>query len=1376
MSARGWSWRGRRYYDGAPRRHRVRAPFRPSVFILFPALLTFFAALQAFASEVTRRGDWVVEHWTPADGLPLAHLTGVAQTPDGLLWLSTFDGLVRFDGVRFLTLRPADLDGLPSSRLTSMVEDDGGALWISTAQGAVVRVEGGVARSWSPAELGGEALFMLRQGTQIWVLCETRVLRVEGGVPVRFGDPDAWGPEVGALADLALAPDGGAWVIGQRALIRLDADGAMRGRYDSPGRSDAEALMAVALTPSGDALVVAEGALMRPSGGALIPLPTHGAAWSSVLCGAIIEDEGFTTVIGQRASWRLAPDGALIPLAESSMEACLDVQARRDQRRWRVENAALSLDGELVLRTASPIRTVLPTPEGVWVITNGDGLYFLRPALVHMEGVAGSAEGMLVGPSGERITLQHGGLVLLGDPPALFEVRQEETSLQRGTHLDALAADAQGRIWAGGLAGLCVLEGEACDVVRFPGQNPVRPLVLDGAGSLWVDTGRGLGRTPPGQGPDAGWELVEAHEPWMQAGTATRLPDGSVAVAFRNHGLRLYRGGGEVLEWTGADGRGLDQIRGLYADPTGLLWIATTDGGLCELDLAATPGARPTPRCLTRALGLPTDTIHAVTLDEEGRLWMSSNQGIFFVLRSDAEAALDQGARLLSPLMLAERDGMANREANGLSSPNVGLAADGTLYFPTQSGVARVEPARIPLPAPPHVRVEQVRVNGVEVASSQDLQLKPGERDVAFAWTAPEFRWPDQLRFRSRLVGYSETWSALSDARTASWTNLPPGEYTFEVEAVLGGSWSETPARVRFSRAPALVETAGFRAGVALGALGLVVGLFLWRGRLRQLRILALEEVVQRRTEVLSEQNAALAERNRTVAEQAERLARLDRLKTTFVSDLSHELRTPLTLVLGPLDDLLARPDALDERVFAAIRIAHRNAERLRELVGQLFDVARLEAGGMPLRARPLDLGALVRRVAERFLRAASEGEVALEIHADEGVVVWADADLIDKILSNLLGNALRFTPAGGRVTLRVSCAESASVSVTDTGDGIPPGELVHLFERFYRVEGAGGRAHDGAGIGLSLARDLVELHGGTMHAGSAPGKGSTFSFTLPLGVHHLRPEEVDLSASMSSPPQAPPASQDEDEDAAGPRASVLVVEDHADMRAYIAQHFAERFEVRTAPDGRAALAAIRQQRPDLVVSDVMMPELDGISMCREIRADPALRELPAILISAKGAEVDRLAGLEVASAWFSKPFRMRELLDMASRLAPRPPAPVAVEALSESDQRFLERLHARVQAALADPELSVVKLSRAMAMSRRQLLREVSRLTGQPVVAFIQRQRMEAARELLRQDRSRPVSEVASAVGMNRAYFSRLYSAWYGHPPSEERQTPESG
>ena len=751
------------------------------------------------------------------------------------------------------------------------------------------------------------------------------------------------------------------------------------------------------------------------------------------------------------------------------------------------------------------------------------------------------------------------------------------------------------------------------------------------------------------------------------------------------------------------------------------------------------------------------------------------------------------GEAALSPLMLTERDGMAHREANGTAWPTVGRAPDGRLYYPTQLGVAVVDPAKIPALTPPAVRVESMSMDGAPVNWHEKISFSSEQRDVAFTWTAPEFRWPEQLRFRYRLKGYDDAWSALGAERQAAWTNLPPGEYAFEVEAAIGGAWSRAPTRVPFSRAPAFVETLWFPASIgaaALGLAGLVVGV---RARSRRARIRALEEEVQRRTAVLAERNADLANRNAVIAAQAERLAELDSLKSAFVSNLSHELRTPLTLVLGPLEELQDAPEGLDARRRAAVAIAHRNAERLRELIQQLFDAARLQTGGLPLRARRQDLGAFLRQVVGRFTSAASERGLALDVSAPDGVILWFDPDLIDKVLTNLIGNALKFTPAGGSVTVAlradpvVEGADGvATVSVTDTGVGISPTEQASIFERFYQVDSADRRQHGGAGIGLSLARELVELHGGALTVHSAPGRGSAFCFTLPLGSTHLRPDELDLS-----PAPAPPAvasgteaggrvadAAADDEDGAAPGARVLVVEDHPDLRAYIAAHLSQHFQVQTAPDGAAALDAIRAQRPDVVVSDVVMPHLDGISMCRALRADPALADLPVILVSAKGAEADRRAGLEVAQAWFSKPFRMREMVETALRLAPASPerpantdgAPVPPEAMTDEDRRLLARLEALVHERLADPELSVVLLAKRLAFSRRQLLREVRRLTGQPVVAYIQRERMEAARDMLRRDSAATVANVAEAVGMNRAYFSRLYSAWHGKAPSEDR------
>ncbi len=1360
---------------------------------LFCALLFLSTAL-ARSTEPALAPGWMVDHWTVADGLPIGHFTGAVRTPDGMLWLSSYDGLIRFDGHEFVTLRPADLPGLSSSRLEAIAADARGHLWLVTEQRDLVRVVGGVAQTWSAASLPSPPVEAVLEGGQLWVRCAEDLLRVVDGAPRPVAASRAPAKELGLLQDFAVARDGGVWLAYQRGLLHLDAAGQLLGRYGVDEGLRGADLTSVVLDAAGVPTVTDLDGVLRLESGRFTRLPLEGDVPTGGVCAVVPEEDDALTILGATGTWWRAPDGQAHLVDARTPRTCQDGAARRKSGRWQAGEHAVTLDGVELLRPGGTARAIVPDGDAAWVITIGNGIFLIRPALVgQVEGLNYAPGGVLAAPSGERIALIQRSLVRIDQGIRPVTILDAAGQVISGVvWQDAAAVDARGRLWFGGRGGLCELRRDSCQLLSLPWAEP-RPLVVDGAGALWLDTASGLGRTPPGQGPEEGWELVEAHGPEAGVRMAARLRDGSVIVAVEHQGLRHFIDG-RVDTWTRADAMGLDLVRDLVVDGEGLLWVATVDGGLCRLDLRdPDPPEKPRPTCLNSRQGLPVDTVHAVSFDRQGRIWMSSNHGIFYVRRAEVEAALNGDAAALSPLMFTERDGMPHREANGTAWPTVGRAPDGRLYYPTQLGIAVVDPTTIAPLSPPAVRVESMAVDGAPVSWQEGASFSSEQRDVAFTWTAPEFRWPEQLRFRYRLVGYDDAWSALGTERHAAWTNLPPGDYTFEVEAALGGAWSRAPARVPFSRAPAFVETLWFPASIGAGAL-LIAGAVVWvRSRNRRARIRALEEEVQRRTAVLAERNADLASRNAVIAAQAERLAELDSLKSAFVSNLSHELRTPLTLVLGPLEELRDAPEGLDARRRASVAIAHRNAERLRELVQQLFDVARLETGGLPLRARRQDLGAFVRQVVGRFTSAATERGLTLEASAADGVIAWFDPDLIDKVLTNLIGNALKFTPANGRVAVEMladpaaeGADRAAAVSVTDTGVGVSATEQSRIFERFYQVDSADRRKHGGAGIGLSLARELVELHGGALTVHSEPGRGSAFRFTLPLGSAHLRPEELDLSPASASLPGGAlegggleeDAAELDDEGGIAPTALVLVVEDHPDLRTYIADHLGQRFRVQTAPDGAAALDAIRAQRPDVVVSDVMMPHLDGISMCRALRADPALADLPVILVSAKGAEADRRAGLEVAQAWFSKPFRMRELEEAVLRLAPPPPQRAAApdgarlppEAMTDEDRLLLGRLEALVQERLADPELSVALLAKRLALSRRQLLREVSRLTGQPVVSYIQRARMEAARDMLRRDRTVPVSEVAASVGMNRAYFSRLYSAWHGRSPSEDR------
>ena len=409
---------------------------------------------------------------------------------------------------------------------------------------------------------------------------------------------------------------------------------------------------------------------------------------------------------------------------------------------------------------------------------------------------------------------------------------------------------------------------------------------------------------------------------------------------------------------------------------------------------------------------------------------------------------------------------------------------------------------------------------------------------------------------------------------------------------------------------------------------------------------------------------------------RAEALAEIDRAKTAFFSNVSHEFRTPLTLTLGPLEDLLAQgPVDLPPVARAQVEVAHRNSVRLLRLVNTLLDFSRIEAGRVRAVFQATDLAAFTRELASVFRAATERAGLRLSIDCPPlPEPVWVDREMWEKIVLNLLSNAFKFTFEGEiGVALRVA-GTVVELRVNDTGVGVPAAEVPRLFERFHRVPNTRSRTHEGSGIGLALVQELARLHDGTVGAESLLGKGSTFIVSVPLGRAHLPQDRIKggstpVSASTGATPFVEEALRWLPDDARGKepqvlpegegisghggsgdahagRARVLLADDNADMREYLARLLVECYEVEAFRDGEAALAAAREHRPDLVLSDVMMPRLDGLGLVREMRADQALKTVPIILLSARAGEESRVEGLQGgADDYLVKPFSARELM-----------------------------------------------------------------------------------------------------------------------------------
>ena len=558
--------------------------------------------------------------------------------------------------------------------------------------------------------------------------------------------------------------------------------------------------------------------------------------------------------------------------------------------------------------------------------------------------------------------------------------------------------------------------------------------------------------------------------------------------------------------------------------------------------------------------------------------------------------------------------------------------------------------------------------------------------------------------------------------------------------------------------------------------------------------------------------------RARSEAERLrEQVQALEDAKSRFFTNISHEFRTPLTLIIGPVEDALAgRHGPLGASLHRRLEHVQHQARRLRGLIDQLLDLAKLEAGAMPLQARQHDLGTFVQRQAAAYRASFSRRGIALHVEVPEGpLMVWFDIDRMERVVWNLLSNALKHTPDGGAVRVRVEARPEASqqdeageavFSVRNSGAGLDPDVVSSAFDRF-AAAGGNRTGQASTGIGLALVKEIADRHGGSVEVSSEPGFGAEFTVALKLGHAHLDPQDMfDGKAAVRKRAEAPaedvqpaewaqaPGEQDwwpeeavEIDATPGAEAPlVLVADDDDDLRRYLVELLGADYRVVEAADGASAWQCVQEQQPALVVSDVMMPELDGFDLCRRVREDEHLATTPVVLLTARAEEEARLEGWQTgADAYLAKPFSSDELLAIAEHLIEvrallreRVPVPDWMEPVATEvptpEADLLRRVHEVVRDHIGDSGFGVNQLADEVGLSARHLQRRLKKLTRLTAASFIKTMRLRHAADLLRHHPDLQVQEVAQAVGYTDAnYFSRLFRQAYGMPPSEYMKDP---
>ena len=539
------------------------------------------------------------------------------------------------------------------------------------------------------------------------------------------------------------------------------------------------------------------------------------------------------------------------------------------------------------------------------------------------------------------------------------------------------------------------------------------------------------------------------------------------------------------------------------------------------------------------------------------------------------------------------------------------------------------------------------------------------------------------------------------------------------------------------------------------------------------------------------QKNHLLNEKNRLVQQQKEELSvanqRIEQVTTQklqFFTNVSHEIKTPLTLILGPLNKMAQ--DAPAGAFADDIRIVKKNAERLKRVIDQLLDFRKIENNKMGLRITKMDLVFLIQEVKSYFNTLAQSKRIDYTfLHEMDSLFVWVDTDKMEKILTNLLSNAFKFTPEQGKITIRLREEETEVVlSVEDNGEGIPPENLASVFERFFT---SGQSYAPGTGIGLHLTREFVLMHKGSIHVESEQGERTVFTVQIPKGKSHFDESCVFLSNATESSSGVAHLDISQVQETLNKKYdyTILIVEDDWDIRAYLQHELSGNFNVLVAENGAKALDILLKENVSLVVSDVMMPEMNGFELCRRVKSDMALSHIPVILLTALSDDSQRLYGFEGgADEYIQKPFnieivklRIIKLLEERNRLREvflkesQSPAGLSIETkgkVESLDDLFMRKFIALIEENYSDPDFSIEKGSEKLGLSRVHLYRKVKELSGITPTDFLRNYRLKKASVLLKQ-RSGTISEVAYATGFGSpAYFSKCFKAVYNITPTE--------
>ena len=1301
------------------------------------------------------RGDYRYRHLTMNDGLLSNAVRNIVQDPYGFIWFGTDNGLCRYDGTR---VQPYRIPQLGVNQYVSALLASEEAIYAGTEKGVFQLTEKSQQFVRLPMEINSvvTSLAMDKEGN-LWVAT------MENGVwryAVRTEQVKQYNLKThyNGAAQVMIDHANQVWTItnwGEPFVQRLNR---LHDRFETVALAYSRNYNGLRMLQTRDGRMWLgtweEGLLLMHADGRLEQMLSPMLAKVGNHIHALFERDDDTICIG-------CDDGIV----------CFNPKTREWKR---------LIDGNQGVNDRFVYAITSDTEGGLWAGTFYGGVHYISPVGKRFEafsidtGLRGNVISRFCEDKYGRIWIasDDGGLMCYSPKEGRFvDYPHQDELAHQNAHALSFSGD---ELWVGTYtSGVFVLNIETGSLRQYTQtQDPTSldnpscyALYTDMRGWTWVGTMDGLNlynRTENCFERICKMEamVIDIDEDWNSRLWVSTQGNGLWRYGVKDKQLKRYLHDDE-------DKYSLpnDQVNCTLVDESGRLWIGTV-GGLCRYDAKRDAFDRI-------RLEVPSHNIMGI-IEDNGALWLSTERGIVrYEPGASNTKAGDETLTRPQTQRFTHHDGIVSEQFQ----PNSGLkASDGRIYFGSTSGFNSFLPYQIKINhvMPPVyitglsiMNQEEHTAEGLPLDLSQTKELTLGYSDgqmVTFSFASLSYCSPEKNQYAYMLEGFDQDWNYVGNQNRATYTNLPAGTYVFRVKATNNdGAWSANEAALQIVVHPPL-----WWSWWAKVLYLLIIGAAIWM-------------YVRFRLKRAEHQHQQEIERLNAEKEKEVREARLN-----FFTMIAHEIRTPVSLIIGPLEKIMKGDTAISGK--DDMRVIDRNAHRLLELVNQLLDFRKVEQQSLVMHFAPQNIHELIEGVSERFAPTFEQGGKRFTVDCpDEHFTAIIDKEAVTKVVSNLLTNANKYT----KDDVRLSCGiepdgEHFRIVVSDNGVGIREEDRKRIFEPFFQAMDN----KPGTGIGLNIVKNIVDLHHGIISLDSEVGKGTTFTVVLPVrqesqeDIQGSRAMEV-LESENTSDEQNPPRSSELSYSSSSeyPRSSkdtMLIVDDSEDMVAFLKDSFCNQYEVITACDGIEALDLLKKHEVNIIISDWMMPRMDGAELCRRVRLNPLTSHIPFVMLTAKTDDDAKVEGMDVgADTYIEKPFSLeyleaciRNMLKLRRQLmekfSTQPLEPVTEIAQNATDNEFLVRMNRIIEENFSNSELNVNFLAEKLNISRSGLFAKIKTLADITPNEMIQIVRLKKAAQLLL-ERKYTVSEIGYMVGFsNPSYFSKCFQKQFGIKPAD--------